>query len=66
MAKYKNIKYKSGNLHGGSNINFKLIKCDDKVDIPLILLSSVLNWYHTYFLHPGMDITEAIIRQFFY
>ena len=25
-----------------------------------------MKWYHTYLLHPGLDITEAIIRQYFY
>ena len=31
-----------------------------------IIQSHALNWYHTYLLHPGMDITEAMICQNLY
>ena len=40
--------------------------CEDTTVILSILRSYVLNWYHTYLLHPGMDRTEAIILQHFY
>ena len=40
--------------------------CEDKTVIMLILQSYVLNWYHTYLLHPGLEITEATIFQNFY
>ena len=39
---------------------------EDKIAIPSKNQSYVLHWYHTYILHPGMDITEAMIRQHLY
>ena len=38
----------------------------DKIVIPSILQSYVLHCYHMYLLHPGMEITEAIICQHLY
>ena len=34
--------------------------------IPSILQNYVLHWYYKYLLHPGMDITEAMIFQHLY
>ena len=34
--------------------------------VPTILQKSLVNWYHTYLLHPGMDHTEATINQHYY
>ena len=62
-AKYEMVMYQKGSFRGGSNINLNLITCKDRVVIPSILQSYVLHWYHTYLLHPGMDITGVIIRQ---
>ena len=66
MAKYKTSRYKSVSICGDSNNNFNIIMCEEKIIIPLILQSYVLNWYHTYILHPGLDRTEAMIRQHLY
>ena len=53
-------------FRGGSNIDPKLKTCEDKIVIPSKLHSYVLNWYHTYLLHPGMDRTEEMIHQHLY
>ena len=66
MATYKNSKYKIGSSHGGSDISINLIMYEYNIVIFLILKSYVLNWYHKYLLHPGMDKTEAMILQHLY
>ena len=66
IAKYKNGMYQQGSFRGGSNIDVKLIICKNNILIPSKLQSYLLHWYHTYLLHPGMDRTEAIIRQQLY
>ena len=66
LAKNKMGTYHKGYFYGGSNINLNLITCEDKIVIPSILQSYVLNWYNTYLLNPGMDRTEAMICQKFY
>ena len=66
MAKYKNGMYHKGYICGGSNDDITLIICEDKIVIPSKIQSYVLNWYHTYLLHPGMYITEVIICQHLY
>ena len=58
--------YKKEYFRGGSNINHNLITCYDKIVIMSRFKSYILHWYHTYFLHPGMDRTEAIIYQHLY
>ena len=58
--------YHKGTLLGGSNIDLSLITCKGKIVIPSKIQSYVLNWYHTYLLHPGTDRTEAMIRQHLY
>ena len=63
MAKYKRIAYKHSHFCGGSNINLKLIMCEDKIIILLVLQSYVLHCYHKYLVHPGMDRMEARINQ---
>ena len=65
MAKYKYGTYHKGYFGGGSNIYLKLITCKDNSVIPSKIQVYVLHWYHTYLLHPGMDRTEAMIRQNF-
>ena len=52
---------KSVSFHGGNNIHFNLITCDNKVVVPLTLQSYKLNWNSTYLLHTRMDRTEMII-----
>ena len=43
-----------------------LICKNDKIVVPKILQNYVVNWYHTYLLHTGMDCTEATISQHYY
>ena len=47
--------YQKGSFCGGINININLITCEDNIFIPAIFQGFVLNWYHTYLLHPVMD-----------
>ena len=51
---------------GEVNIYLNLITCEDNIVIPPIIQSCVFHWYHTYLLHPRMDLTEATIIQHFY
>ena len=34
--------------------------------IPTVLREHVVQWYHTYLLHPGVNRTEATIQQHLY
>ena len=52
MAKYNECIYKTGYICEVSNINLILIVCRDNIVTALILQIWVLNWYHTYILHP--------------
>ena len=63
IAKYKTGKYHKGSFREGSNIDLNLITYNNNIVIPSKLQSSVLHWYHTYFVHTIMDITEAMILQ---
>ena len=65
IAKYKNGTYYKGYFCGGRNIDPKLIMCEENIVIPSKIQINVLHWYHMYLLHPGMDITEAMICQHF-
>ena len=58
--------YQKGSFREGSDINLNLITCEDNIIILSILQSCLLHFYHTYLLHPGMDIMEAMICQDFY
>ena len=66
IDKYKYGTYHKGSFRVGSNINLKLIMCEDEIVILSKIQSYILHWYHTYLLHPGMDRTEAIICQHLY
>ena len=65
-SKYKDGTYQKGYFNGVSNIDIKLITCEDNIVITSKLQSYVLYWYHTYLLHTGMDRKEAISSQHFY
>ena len=65
-AKCKDGTCHKGSLRGGSNIDFNLITCKDKIVVPSKLQSYVLHWYHMYLLHPRMDRTELMVCQHFY
>ena len=65
-AEYKDDTYHKGYFCEDSDIDIKIIMFKDKIAIPPILQSYVLHWYHTYFLYPIIDRTEAMIFQHFY
>ena len=58
--------YHKGFFCGGDYIYLNLIMCKDNMLIPSILKSYVLHGYYRYLIHPGMDITEAMIFQRLY
>ena len=66
MAEYEDGTHHKGSLYRGSDIDLNLITCKNNIVIPSIVQSYVLHWYHRYLLHPGMDRTEATIRQYLY
>ncbi len=54
---------------GGNNDRIRsidLITYNKKIVVPSTLQKQVLNWYHSYLLHPGMTRTEETIIQHFY
>ena len=50
MAKYDNRTYKTSSSCGGSNMNSKIITCEDKIYVVSVLQSYVLNKGYTYLL----------------
>ena len=58
--------YQKGSFRRGSNIDLKLITCEDNIFIPAIIQGYVLHWHHKYILHPGMYIKEMMICQQLY
>ena len=66
MAKYDKGMYKTSYFRGGSNMNINIIKCEDKISIPLIIQRYISHWYHTYLLHPVMDRMEEMIFHHLY
>ena len=66
INKYKDGKYHTFSFGEGGNIYLILIMCEDNIVILGIIKIYVLHWYHTYLLHPLLDITESIICQHLY
>ena len=66
IDKYKDGTYQQGYFCGGSNSELRLITCKHEIVILSKIQSYVLYWYHTYLLHPQMNITEAMILQNLY
>ena len=63
MAKYRTSKYKTGSFCGVGNRKINIIICEDK-NTQLTLQKYVLNWYHVYLLHTGMDIMKVMIFKY--
>ena len=61
-AKLKHKNYHTKSFCGGGIIT-QLICRSDNIVRPKTLRNYVVNWYHTYLLHTGMDRTEATIIQ---
>ena len=57
--------YTAKTFRGGGK-EFLIIFKEEKIVIPTQLREYVLNWYHTYLLHPGKHRTEAAINQHLY
>ena len=63
--KLKCANYTKGYFCRGRD-TIELVTYDGKIVIPQKLQKHIVEWYHTYLLHPGPDITEAIILQHLY
>ena len=61
----KNNGYHTESFRGGGK-SIELICYNSKIVIPTALRKYVLNWYHTYLLHPGSTRMEETIKQHFY
>jgi cleavage and polyadenylation specificity factor subunit 1 len=51
-------------FHGGELS--LIVNKDGKIFIPKPLQTKIVQWYHTYLCHPGLNRTEETIRQHFY
>ena len=65
VDKLKRAIYQTETFCGGKKKR-QLICKNGKIVIPDALQKYVLNWYHTYLLHPGSDHTERTIAQHFF
>ncbi len=61
-AKKFKSKYTLNTFHGGGKSR-ELLCYQDKIVIPQSLQARVINWYHHYLAHPGINRTEETIRQ---
>ena len=57
-------KYHLASFHGGDG-NIELVCHKDKIVVPPKLQSQIVEWYHLYLGHPGINRTEETIRQHF-
>ena len=62
VEKLKRANYHTKYFSGGGNTSMLICK-NNKIFVPKILQKYVVNWYHTYLLHPGMYCIEATISQ---
>jgi hypothetical protein len=62
ILKQKNSKYKFKSFHGGGKSR-ELICYNEKIVIPKELQLRIVNWYHTFLGHPGINRTEETIGQ---
>ena len=65
QKKLNSAEYQKDYFRGGRN-TIKLVTYKNKIFIPQKLQNYEVKWYHTYLLHPGLDITEAIVHQNIY
>ena len=65
VEQLKCANYHTKYFREGRNM-FMLICNNYKNFVPTILQKCVVNWYHTYILHPGKVRTEATISQHYY
>jgi transposase InsO family protein len=61
----KTTQHQLKSFHGG-DIAYKLMCHNDKIIVPKPLQKYLIEWYHQYLLHPGMNRTEETIKQHFW
>ena len=66
LAKLDKKNYSMQKFHGGGKELKLLCYKDKKIVIPKSLQLKIVQWYHTYLCHPGLNRTEETIRQHFY
>ena len=59
------MNYHVKSFRGGRNTHMLVCK-NDKMFMPTMIESYVVNWYHKYLLHLGADCTEETIIQHYY
>ena len=57
--------YLLASFHGGEG-NIELVCHKDKIVVPPALQSQIVEWYHSYLGHPGINRTEQTIKQHFW
>jgi RNase H-like domain found in reverse transcriptase/Integrase zinc binding domain len=61
----KTTQHQLKSFHGG-DIAYKLMCHNDKIIVPKSLQKYLMEWYHQYLLHPGMNRTNETIKQHFW
>ena len=61
----KNTPYHLKSFHGGGKAR-ELICYKDKIVVPSALQTRIVDWYHTFLCHPGINRTEETIGQHFW
>ena len=52
-------------FRGGGKVQKLICNKEKKIIIPKVLQNRIVQWYHTYLSHPGINRTEQTIRQHF-
>ena len=64
--KLKNSIYVTKSFRGGGKVRQLISHRDGRIVIPTVLCKRVLQWYHEYLLHPGINRTVETISQHLY
>ena len=59
----QNDKYHLQSFHRGAGKTIDLICHNSKIVVPTTLQKRIMEWYHLFLLHPGINRTEETIRQ---
>ena len=60
------VKNFSGAESSTNGIQFSLLCFDNRIVVPKVLQTKILEWYHYLLVHPGRDRTLKSIQQHFY
>ena len=65
MIKNHLHKYVLHSFRGGEKTRSLICNKNKKIVVPKVLQERIVQWYHTYLSHPGINRTEMTIRQHF-